>query len=350
MNISFISFWPNSNSKRLFVPAVAVSLIIGTFAVFIRSSSGWSILDPLVVALLLGMGVRSFLKLPEGFGSAVIRSARLLLPVGIPFYAYKNLNFVRGFSDSDFQSIMIIACVLLTYFLVIILLGRILGGDKRVCYLTAVGSAICGASAIAITAGAIKSRSNDVSVSIAAVCFCGLAGTFLLLPFLATVLCLNAESYGLFAGSVLQITGFVKAAVSNVPFLEGRMDSDALINYSMAVKAFRYFALIIAVPVLASLARGRFCLPLELWLFFAAGAIGTFVYAFNSELYEASLTTVVKPSYSYIWAAAMAGVGLNADLRNFISADGIRTLILAALAMVAASAVFLAGVVLLGMI
>ena len=48
----------------------------------------------------------------------------------------------------DFGLLMLAALIVFVYFTTILILGRLLGQSDRISYLTAAGSAICGASAI----------------------------------------------------------------------------------------------------------------------------------------------------------------------------------------------------------
>jgi len=305
-----------------------------------------NLLDPLVVSMVLGVVVRTWLGAGSRLGPGPALATRILLPVGIVFYAFTNLNFGKVLELPASMSALLVA-VVVVFFFATLLLGRAFRLRRQIAYLTATGSAICGASAIAITSRAVDAEPDDVSTSLLAVTFAAVLCLFIFLPFLAAASGFAGETYALLAGSVLQFTGFVKVAVRNLPYLETTSSPERLTSLALSVKAARYLVLIAAIPIVASLARKRLFLPAALWYFLGAGAAGSAMYAAAPAMHE-GLAPLATAVHSASWSVALASIGLQADARVLLSNNGAKALGVAVLGSVIATAVFFVGYRLLG--
>jgi uncharacterized integral membrane protein (TIGR00698 family) len=328
-------------------PGLAVAGLIGSLAYGLTRVLNQPVADPLVVAMISGIMIRTIAgdsaALRRGFSAAPL----ICIPAGIAFYALKNLNFVT-FAEVRPGSLVLTASTLFVYFVTILLVGRALGQKEQVSYLTAAGSAVCGASAIAITAPAVKADSQDISVSILAVTIAAVVALFILLPFVATTCDLTDQSYGILSGAVLQLTGFVKAAAQNVPFLRRELSDQNLVSLALSVKAARYLGLLIAIPLFASFAQKRFYIPWVLWVFLAAGLLGTLICVTHQHFYVQTLIPIVRPIYTVSWAIALAAIGLNVDIRILFSSQGTKALITAFAGCTAAIITFFVGSLIAG--
>ena len=121
------------------------------------------IADPLVMAMIAGVTVRTAMRRKTRWHRGFAAAPSVFIPVGIVFYGMKNMNFA-GYTQVQSESLLLTGLVLLVYFGTILALGRLLGQKDRISYLTAAGSAICGASAIAITSPAVEADSDDISI------------------------------------------------------------------------------------------------------------------------------------------------------------------------------------------
>jgi len=328
-------------------PGLLLALLLGGMACAVAQVLRSSVVDPLVLALITGVTLRTAMGRRRVFEAGFTAAPMICIPMGITLYAVKNLNFV-AYARVPRTAMILAALIVLMYFATILILGRLLGQQDRISYLTAAGSAICGASAIAITAPAVDADSDDISVSLLAVTTVAMVALFTLLPFVATTTGMGDRTYGILSGSVLQMTGFVEAAVMNLPFLQRQLTDKELMSLALSVKAARYLGLLIAIPLFASLTQKRFYLPWTLWLFLGAGLLGTWISAAHGNLYSITLIPVVKPLYGVSWSIAMAAVGLNADVRRLFSNSGAKALIMAFAGCAAAVATFFIGSMILG--
>jgi uncharacterized integral membrane protein (TIGR00698 family) len=328
-------------------PGLAAAALIGILAYVLKAVWRSPVADPLVIAMVAGVIIRTGVGRRTAFLSGFTAAPRICIPAGIAFYAFRNLNFVQ-FAEVRPTSIVLGALIVSVYFATILVLGRLLRQKDRISYLTATGSGICGASAIAVASPALDADSDDISVSLLAVTAAAVVALFTILPFVATTFRMTDRTYGLLSGSVLQITGFVKAAVASLPFLTRQLSDNELVSLALSVKAARYLGLMIAIPLFASLIQKRFYIPWVLWLFVGAGILGTWVCAAHRQFYVTTLIPVVKPIYGISWSIAMAAIGLNADVRQLLSNNGAKALIMAFAGCVAAIMTFFIGSMILG--
>ncbi len=306
------------------------------------------LLDPLLVALILGIIVNSSINGVKKLEPGINAASSIFIPIGIIFYGLHNLNFAKL---TEVQPVMLILLfvVMLVYFSVILLLGKILGQREQITYLTASGSAICGASAIAVTSPAVKAEPDDISISLLSVAMAAFVGFALVLPFVTALFDLSANNFSLLSGSILQFTGLVKVADTFVAFLKKDIMAADMLSLALSVKAVRYLALLVAIPLFSSLIKKKFTVPWFLWAFLAAGLSGTWFYTNYGTSFHPVLVSYVKPVHTISWSIAMSAIGMKADARELLSNNGAKALIMAFAGFFAAMVTFLAGLKILSM-
>ncbi len=330
-------------------PGLLVAVLIGAAGYGLKAATRAPIADPLLLAMIFGIIFRTAIGDSARLKSGFTVAPAILIPPGIVFYAANNLDFVK-FSKVEAGMVALLIMEVLVYFGVILLTGRLLGQKREITYLTATGSAICGASAIVITSSAVKAEPDDISISLLAVTMAALVALFILLPFLAILFDINNWAYGLLSGSILQFTGFVKASVAGMPPLTAVIPAGELLPFALSVKALRYLGLLLAIPLFASMASNKIHIPRILWVFLGAGLIGTWIHSANETFYTETLSPLIKPVYGISWSVAMAAVGLNADARQLLSNNGAKALIMAFAGFSAATITFFVGLFVLQML
>ncbi len=306
---------------------------IAVFAILLRKVTTAAILDPLFIALAIGILLRSGLRLNEESAKRIRLAPTILIPPGVILYGAVNLNFSK-LTPLDPNYIFLIFIVFLVYTLSTLVLAKLFGLNERSGYLITTGSTICGASAIAITSRAIDADPDDISVSLISVFSAALIGLFLILPVTREALSLTDIEYGVFSGTVLQFTGFVKSAAAHL--------SAPAQNIAISVKALRYIGLLFLIPLFASLIKGKLYIPMILWGFLGAGLVCTFL---------PQIMDVVRPAFktalTILWSMAMAAIGLNADMKKVFSKTGVKAVTVSFLSFMISGAVFLGGMLIL---
>jgi uncharacterized integral membrane protein (TIGR00698 family) len=105
----------------------------------------------------------------------------------------------------------------ITTFLAAILLGKLLGVEKKQAYLLASGTAICGGTAMAAVAPSIKAKPEDLTTALSIV-FLLNAIAVIAFPLIGGWFNLNQEQFGIWAALAIHDTASVIGAASVVGF------------------------------------------------------------------------------------------------------------------------------------
>jgi uncharacterized integral membrane protein (TIGR00698 family) len=265
-------------------------------------------LDALVVAILLGMTLRTALALPAATAAGVAFAAKLPLEIAIVLLG----------ASVDFRAVLrggpwLVAAIGATVALTLALgswIGRRAGLEPKHALLVAFGNAICGNSAIAALAPVIGAKREHVASAIAFTAVLGVA-VVVGLPLLVTVAGLDHWQYGVVAGLTVYAVPQVLAAAFPVSTLSGQVGT--------LVKLVRVLCLgpvLVLVSVLqhrTGEARRASLLTVLPWFvigFVALAALRT------GGTITAEAAAPLRTASHWLTLVAMAGLGLGVDLRT----------------------------------
>ncbi|RXH05262.1 YeiH family protein [Bradyrhizobium vignae] len=165
--------------------------------------------EALVMAILLGMALRSFWKPGPRWQAGIAFSAKQLLEVAVMLLG-ASISFA-AIAASGIALLASIAAVVVVALCVSFGLSRLLGLSTRLSILIACGNSICGNSAIAAVAPIIGANSDEIASSIS---FTAILGVMMVLglPLLIPLLQLSATQYGILAGLTVYAVPQVLAA------------------------------------------------------------------------------------------------------------------------------------------
>jgi len=167
-------------------------------------------ISAVTTAILLGLILNNLLPLPKFLRPGLTFSVKKLLRLGIMMLGIR-LSFVEALQVSLTGMPIVVGCIL-GALLVTSLIGRWLKLPRRLSTLIAVGTSICGVSAIVATGPAIEAEEEEVAYAVATITIFGILATFLY-PYLAWVLFgQNATAAGLFIGTSIHDTAQVTGA------------------------------------------------------------------------------------------------------------------------------------------
>lgn len=298
-----------------FRAGVGLTLLVAIVGWILGDLPGLQRLGPLSIAMLLGLLWRGVMHVPELQRDGISFSARSLLRWGIVLLGVR-LDF--GLIAQSGWKILILDLIVIAFgILFISWLGRRAGLAGQLPLLLAVGSSICGASAVAAAAPVIRARDKEIALAIP---MCGILGTIaaLGLTFAQTYLHLSPDTYGILAGSTLHEVAQVMAAASAVP---GALQSGTI------VKLLRVVLLVPVVFILGQLLRGEDVQagPVQKpWFvggFLLVGIVNTgLLYGLPQwhDLWiriDQQMLTVAN----FLMTMAMAGLGLQVDITSLRS-------------------------------
>lgn len=274
---------------------------------------GWIVFEPLVLALIMGLVLRALWSPPDPLVPGIAFSAKQLLE-----FAIVLLGASLDLADLAEAGPKILTAVLICVSMTLIVgttIGRLAGLDTKLAILVAVGNAICGNSAIAAVAPAIRAKKQDIAAAIALTAVLGV-GVVLALPALIPLFDLSDERYGVVAGLTVYAVPQVLAATLPVSAEAGQFGS--------LVKLTRVLLLGPVVALFAFLYRnergedetrpGRLTLG-KLLPWFVIGFLAMALLRTTSILPPA-VGDWSKDISKILTAVAMAGLGLSVDIRS----------------------------------
>ncbi len=208
-------------------------------------------------------------------------------------------------------------------------LGRVFGLNRNLSALLAVGSSVCGVSAIIATQGAIDADDEDASFAIAAILALG-AISLLLFPLIGHALGMSDHAFGLWSGLAVDNTAEAVAT--------GAIYSDAAQKFAVLAKTTRNamigfvvlgFALRWASSKANEIKQSKAAF---LWKKFPKFVLGFLLISAlaSFHFFDKSQTAALGNLSRWAFLLTFAGVGLRTDLRAMFK-QGVRPFVVGAL-------------------
>lgn len=293
------------------LPGVVACLVVSAIAVagglLETAAVGRAVVEPLVLAILVGMVARTAMPQQGRLEGGVRFVAKDVLEAAV-FLLGATMDVPRLFASGPILAAGIAALVC-TALAAGYLIGRASGLSSKLALLVACGNAICGNSAIAAVAPVIGADREDVAASIALTAVLGVI-VVVALPFLIPVLGLSNYQYGVLAGLTVYAVPQVLAAAFAVSALSGQV--------ATVVKLARVLMLGPVVTVFALRARragGERLSALRLVPWFVLGFVVLAALRSTGAISERA-GDGTKLVAGWLTIAAMAALGLSADVRS----------------------------------
>lgn len=206
------------------VPGTVLCALISIAAIGLQwteeAFAGFPYIEALVIAILLGMCLRTFWTPGPRWRPGIAFTAKQLLELAVAFLG-ASITFSSLVASGPAFLGAIVGIVLLIL-AVSYGIGRALGLSKRLSILIACGNSICGNSAIAAVAPVIGATSDEIASSIS---FTALLGVIVVisLPLLIPIVGLGETQYGFLAGMTVYAVPQVLAATMPVGVVSTQM-------------------------------------------------------------------------------------------------------------------------------
>jgi uncharacterized integral membrane protein (TIGR00698 family) len=305
-----------SESLQRYGPGVALTLLLAIASTFLAKLPYASVMGPLTMALILGIGWRATSGLPERAGPGTSISGKKLLRLGIVLMGVR-LNFAL-IAQAGPKVVALDLAIIVFGIVGIYWLTQKFGVSKKLGMLLAVGTSICGASAVAAAAPVTKADEDDVGLAVA---MCGILGTagVLIYVLAAPVLALTTAQLAVLSGSTLHEVAQVMAA--SFSWGEAAGDMGTLVKLTRVV----FLApTLIVLGILQGGGKMTFSLkePPIPWFvigFLAMGAVNTF------GVFSPAIASLLTQASVFLMTMAMGAMGLHTDL-GMIRRTGMRAL------------------------
>ena len=299
---------PPIQGIRGMLPGAALATGLAAASYFLATLPGLKIMGPLTVALMVGIVVRSSVGLPAWASTGARFSARTILRLGIVLMGAR-LNFALVARVGP-KVLALDALVILVGIVAIAWLGRRFGVPPKLAMLLAVGTSVCGASAV-VAAGSVT-RAQDEEITLA-VALCGVLGTAGVFFFVLAgpLFLLSSAQLAILSGSTLHEVAQVMAAASSWGTASG--DLATLVKLTRVVLlAPTLLVLAWAVGRAAGSIRYSWKDPPIPWFvvgFLLVGAAG------STGFLSPALKVTLSTGSVFLMVIAMAAMGLNTDWR-----------------------------------
>ena len=229
-------------SSFIAIISIYFSALLGTELFGFKKSP----VSPILLAIIIGIFISNTSEFLKKFDTGIKFCIKHILKLGIILMGIRlGLSEMLGFGLKSL--IIVTPCIVLTV-LLIKKSASIFKLKSTMATLIAVGTSICGASAIVATAPAISAKDEEVVFAIANISIFGIIAMFLY-PLIANFLFpLDSISAGIFLGSSIHETAQVAGA--------GIMYSDQfsqpqVLDIATLTKLIRNTAMIIVIPFLS---------------------------------------------------------------------------------------------------
>ena len=231
--------------------SVAVSMLAGIAAEFVGESLlGFerSPISAIMMAIILGMLIANTVALPASMVGGLRFCASTILRIGIMLLGIRLSLFGAGkFTLVALPFVIAAIAIGLT---TVGTLGRSIGLSRQLSGLIAVGTSICGATAIVATAPLIRAKETEVSYAIACITLFGLAAMFAYPIIGAWMFPDQPELAGLFLGTSIHETAQVAGAGM---MYEQQYNAPAALDIATVTKLVRNLCMIAVIPLVGVL-------------------------------------------------------------------------------------------------
>lgn len=277
-------------------------------------------------AILIGLALGNLVKLPKIFDLGV-GTYEFWLKVGIVLL---GARFVLGDVLRLGGISLLLVVVEITGSLALMLwLGKLFGLKPKLASLLAVGTAVCGVSAIIAARGSIDSDDEDSAVAIAAILALGAFALFAF-PLIGHALHMGDRAFGVWTG--LAVDNTAEAVAS------GALYSDTAGKISTLVKTARNamigfvvlgFAIYWSRRGLAQQVQGKTAFLVEKFPKFVLGFLAISV-LLSAHLFSKPQVAALGNLSKWAFLLTFAGVGLRTDFRRLFK-QGLRPILVGAL-------------------
>ncbi len=219
MALVFQQFGQLARGRRVFSPAAPYTrtvpilpglVVAGVLALLATlAARSLPLVGAPVLAILLGIALRQAVRLPGALNAGFAFAGKFVLQSAI---------VVSGFGLSlavvvhtGWETLPVTIGTIAVALVLAPIVGRVLNIDVVLQHLIGVGTAICGASAIAAVASVIEPEETDVALGVAVIFFYNVVAV-LTFPALGNLMHLTQSQFGVWAGTAINDTSSVVAA------------------------------------------------------------------------------------------------------------------------------------------
>jgi uncharacterized integral membrane protein (TIGR00698 family) len=323
------------NSSKI-IPGVVLALIFCLFSQGINNliaielfGTTKSPISTVMIAILLGIIMGNAFTPRAGMMLGLDFTQKYILKLGIIFLGVR-LSFGEFLKFGSIAIPLIIICILSVLVLIKLLIKKVPISSKM-SYLIAIGTSVCGATAIVATAPVINAKKTEIAYAIANITLFGVIAMLIYPYFAEWYFYGEPVKAGLFLGTAIHETSQVAAAGL---IYDQQFNSPETLNVATVTKLIRNTFLVIMIPLFAYLynrgeIKNKNYSILNIFPYFVIGFIGMIVirnigdqvFIIESESYETwkNFINYIKILATTFLTMAMAAIGISINLSELKS-------------------------------
>jgi uncharacterized integral membrane protein (TIGR00698 family) len=304
----------------LYLLSEGINNVIGTELMGYEKSP----ISTVMIAIVLGIIMGNAFIPRSGFKIGLNFTQTYILKLGIVCLGIR-LSFSEFIKFGTIAIPLIIVCIVSVLVLVKLLIKKFKISSKM-SYLIAIGTSVCGATAIVATAPFINAKKGEVAYAIANITLFGVF-SMLVYPYFANIYFDgNSLQAGLFLGTAIHETSQVAAAGM---IYDQQFNSPETLNIATVTKLIRNTFLVIMIPLFGYLynrgnTEGKTVSILDIFPYFVLGFIGMIflrnigdhiiqLQNYNNETWNMFIS-YTKDLAKICLTMAMAAVGMSTNL------------------------------------
>ena len=321
--------------KRIF-PGVTLALIFFLFSHGINNvlaievfGTTKSPISTVLIAILLGIIMGNAFTPRPGMMVGLDFTQQYILKLGIIFLGIR-LSFDEFLKFGYIAIPLIIICIIGVLILIKLLIKKVPISSKM-SYLIAIGTSVCGATAIVATAPVINAKKTEIAYAIANITLFGVIAMLAYPYFAEWYFSGNELKAGLFLGTSIHETSQVAAAGL---IYDQQFNSPETLNVATVTKLIRNTFLVIMIPLFAYLysrgeVKNKDYSIFSIFPYFVLGFIGMIlfrnlgdqIFTAGDQNYSAwiKLIEYIKILATTFLTMAMAAVGISINLNELKS-------------------------------
>lgn len=303
---------------KALLPGIGLSALVALVSLGAQhleeSIFGHPYVEGLVIAIVLGMAIRTAWKPETLWRAGIAFSAKQLLEVAITLLG-ASISF-SAIAASGISLLVAIVCTVAAILGASYGISRLLGLPVRLSILVACGNSVCGNSAIAAVAPVIGADGDDIASSIS---FTAILGVVMVLglPLLIPLLRLSPTQYGILAGLTVYAVPQVLAATVPAGLLSTQIGTLVklvrVLTLGPIVVGFSLLGRRLREGATGPVALGRFNL-FQLVPWFIVGFLVLAAFRSFGILPDQAVAPMLKAA-TLLTIVSMAALGLGVDVR-----------------------------------
>ena len=318
------------------LPGLVLALVFCLFSQGINNVIGIEMfgttkspISTVMIAILLGIIMGNAFTPRPGMMIGLDFTQKYILKLGIIFLGIR-LSFGEFIKFGSIAVPLIIVCILSVLILVKLLIKKV-SISSKMSYLIAIGTSVCGATAIVATAPIIEAKKTEVAYAIANITLFGVIA-MLVYPYFAEWYFYGEPlKAGLFLGTAIHETSQVAAAGL---IYDQQFNSPETLNVATVTKLIRNTFLVIMIPLFGFLynrgkAKDKSYSILSIFPYFVLGFIGMIIVRNigdqiflidnnNHEIWQ-NFISYLKTLATLFLTMSMAAVGISINLSELKS-------------------------------